>query len=425
MYSIEDLMEFDRQQAAEFLVSAVKSGELQLKHPKKDVVTFCRQSVRYRKANIVLFSDQSLQNHWYMIQIYNLADGYIFDDVVSNPTNAGEIRELVELLKQSKLPFDNACKNTTLNGLLFSQVRPYHYMYDQMVSYFHLSEIEPIAGYAFRDKNCFYSELPGGVELKQVEEDGCYLFPCTLGGIYDDKYALQMHAFLKGNSVAKRFNSELTLWFGITAQKRSWLEQSEGQCKIVKQLLKYYKPITVIVDGWTSLAGGVPDSPKDIARDMAVFDSFSSQLRGLKGIELVSLIGKDYKEKIGYARGIDYFVANSGTGGMVPMMFTQSKGVIHTNGRLHTFERSYNDKVKIVPDSKIVAQDLSLDSGVYSIEWTVVYNLLLDLMGLEKKLPEKGVVKNKHYFTLKRFVFKKSIQAGMALRELRNKLSKK
>lgn len=421
MYSVDDLINFNRQQAAQFLVDVVTSGELQLKHPNKDVVTFSRQSKRYRKANVILFSDEHLKNQWYMVQIYNLADGYLCDGEVTNPIGSGEIPEFNQLLNNGDVCFNTKSTTSFVDGLLFSQVRPYHFIYDQLISYFELDKIHSIAEYSFTDKNCFYSELPGEHQLKPAKSDGCYLFPCIKGDQYDSLAAEEMHSFIKGNSEAKDFSSELTLWFGITAQKRSWLEQSSSCCNIIKQLHKHYPTITVIIDGWTALDGGIPDSPKDIARDMAVFDSISSQLSKVDGIEIISIIGKDYKEKVSYAKASDFFVANSGSGGIVPIMFTQSKGVIHTNGRLHTFERSYSDNISIVPNHKILAQKHAIDAGVYSIEWTVIYNLLAELIGIDEKLPEKELITNQFYFTFKRFVFKKSIQLGLSFQKLKNK----
>lgn len=417
IYSVNELINFDQQQAAQFLVDTITSGELKLKHPNKDIVTFSRQSKRYRKANIISFSDGNLQNQWYMIQIYNLVDGYICEGDVVNPLNTGEIKELDTLLSQNKMAFDAKNKNTLINGLLFSQVRPYHYIYDQFINYFELDKIKPIAEYCFTDENCFYSNLPNKNKLKPIKEDGCYLFPCTKGGQYDSSSAKDMHAFIKNNSDPKHISSDLTLWFGITAQKRSWLEQASSCCKIVKQLRKHYPTITVIIDGWTSLDGGIPDSPKDIARDNAIFKLISNRMDKLQGVQLINIIGKDYKEKTSYAKSVDFFVANSGTGGMVPMMFTQAKGVIHTNGRLHTFERSYDDTIKVVPTDKIKAQEHAIDAGVYSIGWEVIYNLLTELIGIKGSIPEKKPITNEYIFTFKRFIFKKSIQLGMILKK--------
>lgn len=105
------------------------------------------------------------------------------------------------------------------------------------------------------------------------------------------------------------------------------------------------------------------------------------------------------------------------------MMFTQKSGVLHSNGKLHTFERSYTQRVKTVPHDKIHSQDLSLDSGVYSIDWKVIYNLLADILGLDQRLKENRVVKNKHYLNLKKFIFKKSIQIGVVIKKIKSKTS--
>lgn len=423
MHSFNDLQQLDREQAADYLLTTVNTALLTLKHPQLHIETYCRQNRRYRKANVLLFSDAQQRNHWYLIQIYNLADGYICNDDVVNPLNAGEITELEKKIPNNELGFNLNSPNTHISGFLFSQVRPYHYMYDQLVTYFQLSEKQCINQFSFTDKHCFYRQLPNGHALKQSDENDCYLFPCTRGGIYDDKYAEEMHSFIRTNSSLIPSKSDLTIWLGITAQKRSWLEQVEGQCNLVRELNKHYPSITVIIDGWTSLADGIPDSPKDISRDMAVFDALSTRLKKMKNIEIINLIGKDYKEKISYARSIDCFIANSGTGGMVPMMFTQKSGVLHSNGKLHTFERSYTQRVQNVPHEKIHAQDLSLDSGVYSIDWKVIYNLLADVLGLDQRLKENRVIKNKHYLNLKKFIFKKSIQIGVVMKKIKSKTS--
>lgn len=423
MYQIDELMSFDRNEAAQFLVKAVTAGELKIKHPRYELETTARQSRRHGKSNIIQFSDSKGQNPWYMIQVYDLADGYFCEDDIINPNQVGDLPKLFDLMKDGKIRFDENNQNTRLHGLLFSQIRPYHYMYDQLVTYFRLKSISPVSQYSFTDESCFYNELPDNDILKIANDDGCYLFPCTKGGDYDGQYAEVMHDFLANNSHPHQFNSELSLWFGITAQKRSWLEQTEGYCNIVKQLRENYSSITVVIDGWTRFTGGEADSPKNLSRDQAVFDAIAGHLDGIEGIQLVNLIGKSYKEKISYSRGVDYFVANSGTGGMVPMMFTGTQGVIHSNGRLHTFKRSYNDRIKIVPNEKILAQDLALDSGVYSTDWTVIYNLLVNLMGEGQLLPEKNRVMNKYYFEFQRFIFKKTIQLGIALRKIKSKLS--
>jgi hypothetical protein len=166
----------------------------------------------------------------------------------------------------------------------------------------------------------------------------------------------------------------------------------------------------LLIDGWTSLAGGTPDSPKDIARDNSVFFAIQKQLKNEANIKVVSLIGKDYKDKVSYANTIDAFVANSGTGGMVPMMFSDKRGIIHSNGRLHTFERSYSDKIKVTSIDKISAEEHAIDAGVYSIDWRVIYNDLCDILNIEDKLKERKPTKNKFVLNFKKVLFKKHIQ---------------
>lgn len=410
MNNVEELFSFDKAQATQFLIDAVTSKDLSIKHPTKNIATFSRQSKRYRKANIICFTDEQNANPWYLIQIYDFVNGYICEDQVFNPLNASEINEIERLLCDNQLTFNYYKNSKNIDGLIFSQVRPYHYIYDQYVNYFALSELSNIDEYCYTDKNCFYRELPNNKQLKQVKEQGCYLFPCIKGGDYDSSTATKMHKFLQSSHVSQHVDTELTLWFGITAQKRSWIEQSQSCVKIAKRLSRHYSSITLFIDGWTSLAGGVPDSPKDIARDNSVFFAIRKQLKNEKNLKVVSLIGKDYKDKVSYANTTDAFVANSGTGGMVPMMFSDKPGIIHSNGRLHTFERSYSDKIKVTDIDKITAEEHAIDAGVYSIDWRVIYNDLCGILQLEDELEERKPMKNKFFLNLKKVIFKKKIQ---------------
>ena len=72
----------------------------------------------------------------------------------------------------------------------------------------------------------------------------------------------------------------LSLWFGITGQKRSWLEQVDGCVSLVKEVLKYYTSLTLIIDGWTAYDGDALYTQED----HNVFKKYRIKLIILKGL---------------------------------------------------------------------------------------------------------------------------------------------
>ena len=55
----------------------------------------------------------------------------------------------------------------------------------------------------------------------------------------------------------------MSIWIGITGQKRSWQEQIEGYAGILNKLLEEYNGLTVIIDGMTATYGQVINNSED------------------------------------------------------------------------------------------------------------------------------------------------------------------
>ncbi|MEL0630489.1 hypothetical protein [Psychromonas aquatilis] len=385
MITIEYLFAAKNREAVRFLLQLLGEGSVSIKHPSLDVETFPRASKRVGMANVILFSDEHLNNHWYYIQVTKLIDGYYLSNKeFFNPRDMPDVLKVKQLIDTKKLVFNLTSNSNQVDGLIFSQCRPYHYFYDQFVNYFKLSSFKNIDDYCFTDETCFYSQTPS-MSFKSIVKPGCYFFPCTLPGNYHDNDAKKMHDFLKNNAEVKHLKSDFTLWIGITGQKRSWVEQVDGYIEIIKNLSDMYSSITIIVDGWTNY---VNDSSFNI-EDNEVYDLIREKFTSNEDINFINLINKGYMSKVSYANNCDCFIANSGTGCMVPLLFSNIKGVIHGNGVLNTFKKIYNDNVYLVPKNKIISQQSKVIMvNSYSISWQVIFNLLMKVIGNKKQLNE-------------------------------------
>jgi hypothetical protein len=412
MLQVSEILGFNKKEAANFLINLLDAKSVCINHPKLNIPTFARASKTKGMVNVIHFSDQNLENHWYFIQVTKLLEAYIVDDELINPTNLPAIEPVKKWMDDGELSFDLTLSSSSVNGFIFSQKRPFHYFYDQFVNYFTLSAIKNINEFCFTDDYCFYSDIKG-TKFKKTSLDGCYFFPCTVPRNIDGEDTDTMHQFLKNN--VKSINdveSELTIWLGITGQKRSWLEQVEGYVAITKKLSVKFNRITVLIDGWTNYENDVSLN----VEDNKVFDLIKKELSSFTSVKLISLINENYKTKIAYANVRDYFIANSGTGCMVPFAFCNIKGVIHGNGRVNTFRKIYNENVRVVSKDKIIAEQLGIPMYTsYSIAWEVIYNYLMELMADSTRLDEPNL-DSKIIFS--KWVYSKKARPADALRDL-------
>jgi hypothetical protein len=411
MLQVSEILGFNKKEAANFLINLLDAKSVCINHPKLNTPTFARASKTKGMVNVIHFSDQNLENHWYFIQVTKLLEAYIVDDELINPTNLPAIEPVKKWMDDGELSFDLTLSSSSVNGLIFSQKRPFHYFYDQFVNYFTLSAIQNINEFCFTDDYCFYSDIKG-TKFKKIDKEGCYFFPCTIPRNIDGEDTTEMHDFFRSNIDTIDFDSDLTIWIGITGQKRSWLEQIDGYVSLVKSISAKFDNITVIVDGWTNYE----DDKSFNKEDNKVYSIIKDKLSLIKSINLISLIDENYKTKISYANACDYFIANSGTGCMVPFAICNIKGVIHGNGRVHTFRKIYNENVREVSKDKIIAEQIGIPMYTsYSIAWEVIYNYLMELMADSTRLNEPNL-DSKIIFS--KWVYSEKARPADALRDL-------
>jgi hypothetical protein len=408
---VNDVIGYDKDEASEFLINVLKSKNLIIEHPELNVPTFARSSKIIGMANVIHFSDGHLNNHWYLIQVTKLVEAYSVNGKFYNPSRLPAAERVKEFIDSDKLKFDLKVNTNTVNGLLFSQTRPFHYFYDQYVNYFTLSSFINIDEYCYSDDKCFYSRFKS-TSFKKASSNGCYLFPCTIPRNIDGDDAKKMNTYLKGSEFTGNMGSELSIWIGITGQKRSWIEQVDGYVNIIKQLSGMYSSISVFVDGWTNYELDISVTKEDVD----IFNDIKNQLSTFSSVQIISLINKDYKDKIKYANSCDYFIANSGTGCMVPFAICNKKGVIHGNGRVNTFKKIYNENIREVVKKTLTP--IQVDAPMYtsySINWEVIFNCLMDLMNKSFRMPYPKLESVK---TFSQLTYTENTQPVDALRDI-------
>lgn len=374
MYEVNYLIGLGVKEKKEVFVGIIKNKKNCILNPITKVKTYAQFSNRCGMANVITFSDRIGGNVWFLLQVTRFVDGYLCSNDIVNVLGNPIIDRVCKVISNDESVFIPESYNCTVDGVVLSQTRPYHFIYDQMVNVFDLVESEDIPYSSFFiDDTVFFNRVVGN-KFKIKKEKGCYLFPTIQPHRYHGPVADSFHKKIMERCKTYKYDADFVLWFGITGQKRSWIEQVEGCVEIVKRLLNDYETITLVVDGWTAYC----DESLVTLEDRYVLEEIEQKLLSFKNVDVISLIDTDYDTKIAYSKNIDFFIANSGSGSVVPQMFACKKGVVH--GKLRTFSKNYGESVKVVPQKKMISENsgtVMLDS--YSFHWSVIYNLLLEL----------------------------------------------
>lgn len=396
----------DRDEA--FILKSYKSfvdkGAVQIPSPvdgslSTAVSSFCGGGRHY----ILMKSENS--HYWILIQCMSFIDCIIFNNSIHYFTYKEMARVSLNALGRALKYFSSSSPESTLKGFYIQHNRPFHFFYDQLKSAVSIEmffDAETVDKYPFYIKKPFVSSsgvLQNASEVKninvEVNQSGITLKPLVYSQFYTNAKQSswtrgsmnKMESLLYSSSNRIKINTkdyDLVLWIGITGQKRSWIEQVEGYSSIIQQLSKNIAKILVVVDGWTS----TKDEIQAISGDNEVYLEIASRCSDYA--DFISVIGLDYSTKVSVCKDVDFFIANAGTGSMVPLRICKKDGVLHSNKSLFTFPDDYvkrGQNIKFVNKNLIGVKD---NEGVfealisYQINWKVVYNLLITLINETK-----------------------------------------
>ena len=133
-----------------------------------------------------------------------------------------------------------------------------------------------------------------------------------------------------------------------------------------------------------------------VNEDLEVFKSIQSKLSKFSNVSLVNLIGQTYRKKIQYCECVDFFIANTGAGQLVPHRFCRKPGILHSNQKHGIFPTEINNKIVKSVDKMLVKDvgnifdnneqaDHETRPGFisYSIEPEVIINMTKELLELK------------------------------------------
>ena len=400
-----------------------QEGVFCLPHPfVKNLDTFAHKSVREGMCNYIFFYDSKGKNKWILCQATSFVDAIfsttysgkhkssISDEPLINP-----IRNIVQsdLKKSSK---QREPQKAILAGYSLDQLRPYHHFYDQLKWLIYLQDRKPILS-----KKSFFCPkyLSKKKSAKCKNTPTVKVFPTVIGsnqlGMQLDQYTEKMESVIYKDSLEKlptriwkqmiknfrslSGNKTLTLWFGISGQKRIWIEQEDFLPALVEQMSPWYSSFVFIIDGFTEYedSNHVPlrgSKATPVSQDLEVVNSIKEKLADYSNVSVVSLVGQTYREKIQECQSADFFIANAGAGQLVPHRFCKKPGILHSNEKHCVFPTGINNSTVKLVDKSLVsdvgnlfakgASSQNAGAGLisYSIDVHIVIDMLKQMLGL-------------------------------------------
>lgn len=371
----------------------------ELPHPEyPEIMSRAVLNIQKGMANFVFMIDEENKFPWFFGQCEGFID-YIVTSYSQYKTSKSNHTPVVNHINNiSDLDSVDLAYKDIKFGFLLSQNKPYHFFYDHLkyLVYFNKKSNFSLGGKIINDKKSFFNIN----KKNDIHEDLVLLYPALIGNNHINQSQnksirtlnqemedfVYKDALLDCTSVGSG-NDSLKIWYGITGQKRSWLEQIEGIDQIVKNLLPYFSEIEVYIDGITAPEG------KRIrnAEDEDVYNKIFNLIDGK--CQVYSLVGEGYRKKIQVCSRVDVFIANAGGGCIVPLRFCKKPGVLHSNSFTFVFPDIYPESVKIfdkdyvkdVPNKKNPRHDFCS----YHIPWQHIFNLTAEVLNLTKGVDVK------------------------------------
>ena len=399
---------------------ALSLGSLQLNSPidganSRAVASFNCQT-GHSKNYILMKSDSN--NFWIIVQYTSFINAIIYDNKFVYIQNGALVGAINQGLERALTFFGNLdSEKTVLQGFYLEHQRPFHFFYENLKGMQYVSNCinkEIINKYNIYIRNSFIDQkqlpyLSNSIDINDINAT-VHKKGFTIKPLFFDQYhypasksAWSKQAmkdmengfkstYTKQSAVYEGY--DLVLWIGVTGQKRRWINQESNYSNIVKKLASYYADILVIVDGWTSKLSTLKQDEVSANQDREVYSKIAAECAEVATFK--SVIGHSYESKINACHGVDFFIANAGSGAMVPLRFCQKDGVLHSNLSIFTFPDSYEDYnqiIKTVEEGYIVIpqeeRNNSGDHTSYQISWKLIFNRLAEIINenRETKIP--------------------------------------
>lgn len=396
----------------------VETGKLTIDSPIDGTISQAVGSYCAMNQHYILMQSES-GHYWIIVQMLGFIDMVIYDNCLVYFKSLFLANLAANKFEEALRFFDSLDSiKSEFQGFYIQHDRPFHFFYDQLKSLNYIYDIidsKLLVNYDTYFKNSFIDQkripfLNDSIDLQDVNSivhnRGFTLKPIIMSqpstsasaSALDCEWSKnamrEMESVIETtftNPTLNREEYDLVLWIGITGQKRMWLEQIEGYKNILKRLSESFSKTLVIVDGWTSTLGTLSKDQKHIIQDEKIF--YNIAVDAPDNIRIRSVIGLGYEEKVSICQDVDFFIANAGSGSIVPLRFCNKDGVLHSNKAVYSFPDKYGDYDQLV--EYIEKDDIGIpvehkgkffDRADYHISWKLIFNSLADIINKRKGL---------------------------------------
>jgi hypothetical protein len=409
---------------ADLVDSALKTGVCSIINPFAEGKATSNQSFHLVPWLTALRFVTPNGETFFIIQKVNSQDVIYFPTreliVINHHISENEVRTFVINLCHKFIELLNYILNSSYNnfgGILASFSRPFHFYYDNCLGLYFLykrniiNNVPAIYLYEGADyfsvKELFNTTCNEYIKEKnffvdKIQNDNKFYIHIGHNGLNNRNQLAKKEV---GNMIvaktAEVIDTETAnevkiarecyplLWFGVTVQKRSWVEQVEGGAKIITELAKLYPNIGVVFDGWTSPLHPTQMDINESAKDQAVVEQIIELLP--QQVKTFSVVGATTIKKLAFANIIDVFIANNSTGSIHVDRFAKKPGVGHISNALrnvaaaqiHYYSREVpSDQVVDIPDP----DNPRVDYCSYSIDPDVILNMVKEILNENTRL---------------------------------------
>jgi len=404
---------------ADLVESALNQGYCQIPNPFGEGYAVCRESYHIETVTVLRFICPGGES-FFIMQMVNSDDAIYFprrnllylNSNFHQKLNNGIITEFIKNFIDNLTYAVNSHRNK-FKGIVSSVHRPAHFYFDICFGLYNLYKkgllTKLSSVYKYRSGNFFpISSLFDFDKSREIEIENKALIYDKCRKDYEFYLHIGSHGFGSKYRVDKEKLREMIvstasqlvddetakevklarqyyplLWFGVTGQKRAWVEQVEGGAELITELAKIYTNIGVVFDGWTTPLNPTQSDMKEVAKDRAVVDQIRQLLPPF--VPTLSVVGSTTVRKLAFAKVIDVFIAGAATGAIHVSHFARKTGVIHNNKACGNTSKSHvHYNVVTVPGNQVVdiPNPTAWDAGYisYSINPDVILNLVKEIL---------------------------------------------
>lgn len=242
-----------------------------------------------------------------------------------------------------------------LKGIILSHARPYHFFYDiaPMAECLYQEDLlDKFPHYQIKDGSFLDFSALYQISSKNIITDSKSMNnSCILGkdiffkvGIAYKNFKKEYQSFI--NTFDKRIvrnahnlnadkailntvqrfknDNSFILWFGISTDKRSLINQDELAVSLIEKLSKYYK-VSVVIDGWTAITN---KEHTNLYSDIEVLNEIKKKF---DNVNFISLIGATSATKIAVSTLVDFQISSGATGSIWASRFGRKEGILHSS----------------------------------------------------------------------------------------------